>query len=123
MLVDKRKNHARSIHLTRNDYNHLMAELGKLPKSDLTVGMSIASAVDKDRICLFTENGKLCVVEAKPGKPNFWHGLNSGLVSRLTDARVEVLVSPQAKELIGDNYLNKILDIIAQPMTMEHTMY
>lgn len=122
MLVDKRKNQTRSVFLSRNDFNHLMAELGKLPKSDLSVGMSIASAVDKDRICLFTENGKLCVVEARPGKPNFWHGLNKLMISRLTDSSVEVLLSPQAKELIGDNYLNKVLDAIAKPMTLEHTL-
>ena len=123
MLVDKRKNHARSVHLTRNDYNHLMAELGKLPKSDLNVGMSIANAVDQDRICIFTEDGKLCIVEAKPGKPNFWHGLNSHMVTRLTDANVEVLVSEQAKTLIGDNYLNRVLENIAKPMTAEHVAY
>ena len=123
MLVDKRKNHSRSVFLNRNDYNHLMAELGKLPKSDLSVGMSIADAVDRDRMCIFTEGGKLCVVEAKPGKANFWHGLNGHMVTRLTDANVEVLVSEQAKVLIGDNYLNKILDVIAKPMTVEHIAY
>lgn len=121
MLVDKRKNHKRAVFLTKGDFEALHAELRRLRISDADIGMSFATAAELERLFIFTaDENKLCFVEAKAGKPNFWHGPTKHLAQRLTDNGVEVLVSAKATAIIGDTYLQRILETVGKPMLPEH---
>jgi hypothetical protein len=125
MLIDRRKSHTRAVHLTRSDFEALLNEVSHLPISKTPMAMSFApGAAEKPRLYIFTDSGtELCFVEAHPTKPNFWHSASKHLCTRLTDNNIEVLVSKTAKNLIGDTYLQRILDTVGNPMLPEHVVY
>lgn len=121
MIIDKRKGVSSAIHVTKGDMMALVTDLSRLKVSDVAIGMSFATAADKSRIFIFTDSeDHLCFVEAHHSKPNFWHGPNVHLAKRMIDERVEVLVSNKAKTLIGDTYLQRVLEVVGKPLTADH---
>ena len=125
MLVDKRKGHNRAVYLSRGDFEALQRDLQSLPISKAPLAMSFAPGVEnRARMYIFTDGGtELCFVEAHVDKPNYWHSPTKHLCQRLTDSNVEVLVSDTAKTLIGDTYLQHILETVGKPMLPEHVTY